>query len=142
MSLPEIILYVALGLIGGLALVVHAARKPVTERTDVYSTTLVVVSFIYVAFAMAAMEDTWLVVEIGGVLLFAGVAFLGRRRSPWWLAVGWFAHIVWDVALHIALDVHFVPLWYPVACIGFDLVVGVSIRRALVISQAPTEAIA
>lgn len=139
----QILTYLVLGTAGGIALVRYAGMKTsAEERRSVFANALLVASFIYVAFAMAAFDDRWLFIEILGLLLFAGMVFIGSRRSYVWLVIGWLAHTVWDVALHIAIDVHFVPLWYPVACIPFDVVVALSIRRALAVSGPPAEAVA
>lgn len=84
---------------------------------------LFVAAAIYVGFALVADAPThWIVVEVGGLVLFAALALLGLRYSPWVLAGAWLAHIAWDIGLH-SQDTVYVPLWYPRACIGFDLVV-------------------
>ncbi len=46
---------------------------------------------------------------------------MGLRASPLWLAAGWGAHVVWDVALHPSGPADYAPPWYVAACIGFDL---------------------
>jgi len=130
MALLEVLFYIFVGGVIGYGLREYLKRKSASVGSDLYSKALMVASFIYVAFAMASMEDGWLMVSIGGVLLFLIFAYLGARRSVLWLAAGWFAHIAWDVAIHIAETVNFVPLWYPLACIGFDAVVGIAILLA------------
>ncbi len=142
MALLEVASYLVIGTAVGIGMVIYVRKMPEPERRAMLAQALVVATFVYVAFAMAAMEDAWLMVEIGGVLLFVGIAYLGYRHSLWWLAAGWFAHVLWDVALHVAVDVDFVPLWYPVACIGFDVIVGVSIGRTLVVARSPKGAAA
>jgi hypothetical protein len=72
---------------------------------------------------------SWLILEVGGFVLFSLVALLGLRRSMWFVVVGWAAHPVWDVVLHKVLSVGFVPEWYPVGCAGFDLLLAVYIAR-------------
>lgn len=87
-----------------------------------YAVGLVFAAFVYVGFAaLAGGGLSWLAVEIGGAAIFALVAFLGLRISVWFLALGWAAHVGWDVLLHKVQNVGFVPEWYPVMCIGFDL---------------------
>jgi hypothetical protein len=130
MALLEVLFYVFIGGAVGYGLTEYLKRKPASVGPDLYSKALMVASFIYVAFAMASMEDGWLMASIGGVLLFLIFVFLGSRRSVLWLAAGWFAHIAWDLAIHVAETVNFVPLWYPLACIGFDAVVGSAILFA------------
>jgi hypothetical protein len=85
---------------------------------------LVVTALIYVGFALAAEDRSRsLVIEMVGVLLFGLLAWLGLRRSLWWLSIGWLGHVAWDVGLHLDRTLAGVPAWYPLFCIGFDLVV-------------------
>ena len=47
-------------------------------------------------------------------------------RSPLWLALGWLAHPIWDVVLHLmGAGTSFTPAWYALACLGFDPLVAV-----------------
>lgn len=92
---------------------------------------LLAAAFIYVAFAMASMESTWLLVELAGVVLFGCLVLLGFRRSVGWLALGWLLHVLWDVGLHTASGVDFVPVWYPIICVSFDLTVAGYIIRTV-----------
>jgi hypothetical protein len=84
---------------------------------------LVVAALIYVVFALPGANGRWLAIETLGVALFAGVAWLGLRVSLWWLALGWVAHVGWDVGLHFDRTQPLVGAWYPLLCVGFDLVV-------------------
>jgi hypothetical protein len=84
---------------------------------------LVVAALIYVGLALAAADSRWLAIEAAGLALFGGLAWLGLRGSLWWLTLGWLAHVGWDVGLHLDRAQTLVGAWYPLACVGFDLVV-------------------
>ena len=57
-----------------------------------YAIGLLVAAVIYVGFASYPAEGRpWLYVELGGVALYGGAAWLGVRHSGWWLAIGWAA---------------------------------------------------
>lgn len=101
-------------------------RSPEHERRG-YAVALVVASAIYVAFALPALDARWLLVEAGGVALFAAFAWLGHARSAWWLSAGWLAHVGWDLLLHGGGKPGFVPAWYPLLCTGFDPVLAAAI---------------
>ena len=62
-----------------------------------------------------------------GLGFFTLVAVLGLRVSTMFLAVGWAVHGLWDALLHLTQHVAFVPDWYPVICLGFDLIVAIYI---------------
>jgi hypothetical protein len=40
-----------------------------------------------------------------------------------WLALGWMAHVVGDVGLHLDRAPPLVGAWYPLGCVGSDLLV-------------------
>jgi hypothetical protein len=90
---------------------------------------LVVAALIYVGFAVVGKASAfWILLELGGVFFYSGLAWLGYKKSSWWLAIGWTFHVLWDVALHqFASGSGFTPAWYPPVCIGFDLVVAFAV---------------
>jgi len=49
---------------------------------------------------------------------------LDRASGAGWLAFGWVAHVGWDIWLHLDRAQPVVGVWYPLACVGFDLMVG------------------
>lgn len=87
----------------------------------VFAVGLVVAALLYVGFAVFNDSVRWVLIELVGVVVYAVFAWLGLKRSGWFLAVGWALHPVWDAGLHSSTQ--FVPHWYVVACIGFDLLV-------------------
>jgi hypothetical protein len=65
-----------------------------------------------------------LAVEIAGLPIYAGLAILGLRRSPWFMAIGIMLHgIVWDAA-HLLFEVPYIPTWYAIGCLLADVAVG------------------
>ncbi|HKO45857.1 MAG TPA: DUF6010 family protein [Pyrinomonadaceae bacterium] len=114
-----------LGIVLSLALVGLARRyPPVTERR-VYAVGLVIAALLYVFFAMAGgANPKWLAFEALGVFLYLVVAWAGLRGRPWLLALGWAAHVAWDVLFHLSGGgAEYTPPWYPWTCVSFDLVV-------------------
>lgn len=105
-----------------LLLYAHRARS---RARFVFAIALVVAAFIYVLFVVRAEEPAkWLAIEALGVVVFGVFAVLGWRGSIAWLAFGWAAHPLWDIAIHRAgPGAAFTPQWYPLACVSFDLIV-------------------
>lgn len=116
----------ALAVAAGAALAVPYVRY---ARRVHFAVGLVVAALVYVVFAISRGAIDSLLVELGGVALFTAIAFLGMRYSRWFLAVGWAAHVGWDLLLHPAGAASYAPWWYPIVCIGFDLVVAIGIIR-------------
>jgi hypothetical protein len=109
--------------LGGLFALVARRRKRGGE-VPLLALGLVVAALIYIVLALAAGADRrWLTLEVAGLGVFGGLAWLGLRTSLWWLALGWAAHVGWDVGLHLDRPSALVPAWYPLLCVGFDLVV-------------------
>jgi hypothetical protein len=92
---------------------------------------------VYVGFALPSADPRWLLIEAAGVALFGTVAWLGRA-APWWLALGWAAHVAWDVGLHLDRAQPLVGAWYPLLCVGFDLVVAGVLVRAAPVRTGPS----
>jgi hypothetical protein len=86
---------------------------------------LFVAAALYIVFAIRAGESTfWVAGELVGVGIYGSMALLGLRGSPWWLAAGWAAHPVWDLALHyFGPGGSFAPVGYTITCLSFDLLV-------------------
>jgi hypothetical protein len=103
------------------ALLAQSRRSPSDVR--LLALGLVLAAVIYVALALSRGDGRWLALEAIGLALFAGLAWLGLRVSLWWLALGWAANVGWDVGLHLDRTQPVVRAWYPLACVGFDLVV-------------------
>ncbi len=115
-------IWLAAGLVLGAAFIALARRL---DERRVFAIGLVVAAAIYVGFALAGGAPwRWIGVEAIGVAVYGLLAWLGLRRARGWLALGWAAHVVWDVALHLTgAGRHFAPPWYATVCIGFDLLV-------------------
>lgn len=119
------------GAVGGLVFVSYARDHGPRGELRIYAIGLVIAAAVYVVLAALGRSIGWVGIEALGVLLFAGIAALGLGLSPWWLAFGWAAHTVWDIALHLLSGSGIVGTWYPVACIPFDLIVAVAITMRL-----------
>jgi hypothetical protein len=115
----------------GTTFAIAARRLGGEGELRVFALGLAVAALIYVGLALPSADGRWLVLETAGVAIFGGIAWLGLRR-PGWLALGWTAHVVWDVALHLERAQPVVGAWYPLACIGFDLIVAGFLLNAAV----------
>ena len=117
-----------IGILLALALVGLARRYPPERERTFYAVGLVIAAVIYfVLGAVGGANSRWLGIEAFGVLLYSAAAWAGLRR-PWLLAIGWAAHVAWDLALHLSgLGSEYTPNWYPWFCVSFDLIVAVAV---------------
>lgn len=120
-SAMQIALQLLIGVVAcGVFILVARTLKPERELR-LYATGLVIAALIYVGFTAQGAAPAWLFLELAGLVVFTLLAWLGLKISALILAFAWAAHVAWDLALHKLLDVAFVPDWYPVVCVGFDL---------------------
>ncbi len=102
------------------------ARRRGEDRADyIFAAGLTIAAAIYAAFSMNAGPAQWVLIELGGVAVFAAISIIGYRTSILLLAVGWTIHVGWDVWHSMVESIRFVPEWYPMLCISFDIVVGI-----------------
>src|SRR6188472_4088669 len=127
------------GIVLAVPVVVLARRSAPRDEARIYAAGLVIAALIYVGFAVAGgAEPRWTLIELAGLVPFAALAWLGLRSSLGWLAVGWAAHAAWDTVLHLLAGTPgFVPAWYPVVCIGFDLFMAGVIGLRLTTKEQP-----
>lgn len=111
------------GAVLGALFVTLAAQRRRRGEAQLLAIGLVIAALIYVLLAIFGADRVWLAYEAGGLLLFGVLAWFGARVSLAWLALGWTAHVAWDVGLHLDRPQAIVPAWYPLLCVGFDLVV-------------------
>ncbi len=123
------------GLIGYAAtLVVVSARvlglrSPASEHRWMVGF-LVGMPLIYVADWLRFGGTTgWLGIELAGLVLYSGLAWLSIRRSPWFLPSGIAAHALWDAAHYDRVE--FVPSWYALGCIVVDVALGLYVAGRL-----------
>lgn len=87
-----------------------------------------IAALIYVGFAVTGVavgnsDLSWVTFEFGGLVFYSVFAYLGIRKSAWYLAAGWGLHVLWDIYLHSGAM--YIPSFYPGICIGFDAAVAV-----------------
>jgi hypothetical protein len=66
----------------------------------------------------------WVLIELLQVIAYGVLGLYALRGSPFWLALAWVLHPVWDFGVHyLGPGSSFAPLRYTIACISFDFVV-------------------
>jgi hypothetical protein len=86
-----------------------------------YAVVLIVIASYYVLFAVMGASASTLATELLALAVFAFVAIIGFKRSPWIVVAGLAGHAVFDF-----LHPHFVvnagvPDWWPGFCLAYDL---------------------
>ena len=139
------------GAIGGAAVVVIAFLlsrfvSDIAGRT-LLATVLFAAAGAYFGFAFNDQTPrVWVLIELVQCIAFGTLGLYGWRGSPFWLALGWLLHPLWDFGVHqLGPGATYAPSRYVLACISFDWVVAAYIFIAyrwlhLANRQAPTRA--
>ena len=116
-------LWLLLGAVLGLGFLAGVRSRPDKEN-ELLALGLIEAALIYVGFAIGKGSAAWIGLEVAGLVIYGICAWLGVKKSPSWLVVGWGAHPLWDAGLHLVDGAALVaPYWYIILCISFDLVV-------------------
>jgi hypothetical protein len=116
---------VIIGVLGAIGLVLVGRSFAPRRELLVYGVGLGITAVAYVVFGLQrGAPARHLGLELVGAALYGTAAVLGTRRWPVLLALGWTAHVAWDLFLHQASGPTFAPVWYPWFCVGFDLPIG------------------
>jgi hypothetical protein len=126
--ITNLIIHFFIGVVSAFAFIAVARRCGIAWEKKIYAVGLFLAALIYVGFAaVSGASSMWRSIELMGLGFFTLVAVLGLRFSVLFLAAGWAVHGLWDALLHLTQHTTFVPDWYPVICLGFDLIVAIYI---------------
>jgi len=117
------------GAIGGavislLAFLLSRFIKDIAGRT-LLATVLFAAAGAYFGFAFnETTPRIWVLIELLQIIAFGILGLYGWRGSPYWLALGYALHPLWDFGLHyLGPGRSFAPFTYTIACLSFDWVV-------------------
>lgn len=128
----QFLFWFAAGLVAALPLLLYAQSKDQHSQTQLFGCSLIIAALVYVGFALAWGDNSWLLIEFAGVLMAIAVYRIAIKTSILWVAAGWLLHPIWDMGLHLyGPGQHIAPDWYAIACMSFDLAVaGYIVYRA------------
>lgn len=106
-------------------------RRVVSKGSDgerhIWALLLIIAALFYIGFAaLRGATPGWVLIESAGLLIYGAVAAQGIRGWPGWVGIGWLGHMLWDMIPRLGHTDH-VPGWYGPMCMGYDLVVGLSL---------------
>jgi len=121
----HIVLPLVIGVVLALLLIRFARTRGGLGARRIYAIGLFVTALLYVLLAaIGGATREWLAIEGLGVLIYGSAAWIGVRRWPRALALGWAAHVLWDLLLHLnGPAALYTPDWWPWFCLSFDLIV-------------------
>jgi hypothetical protein len=122
-----------------LALLVSVFARAVGLDRDraFYPTVLAVIAVLYDLFAVMGGSTRALLLEMAVGAVFLAAVAVGFRRSLWLVAVGLFAHGVYDFAHPWLFANPGVPAFWPGFCAGYDVMAAAWLAVALRMGPEP-----
>ncbi|MGR6838218.1 DUF6010 family protein [Aliivibrio wodanis] len=122
----DTIVWLILGFFGSLVLIKFSQSQSKKSQNKIFGIALIVAAIIYVIFAILYANVTWVLIEAVGVAVYGLFYLLSKKYGVYVLALGWILHPIWDINLHLlGAGAEFVPKWYAVACLSFDVTVAI-----------------
>lgn len=122
---PFVIAIAALvGLLAGVGVALYLQTLSIDIATSHAAIALAAAGAVYAGSGLSSHLKASAALEMAIALTFILVAALGAIHSPRALAIGFFAHALWDVLHHVRLVPTPIQRWYPPLCAAFDVAVG------------------
>jgi hypothetical protein len=102
-----------------------------------YATVLTVVGSLYVLFAVMVGAGQAIILEIAFFCVFAAIAAVGFRSSPWIIVAGLALHGVFDFVRHYFMSAPGAPEWWPAFCGSYDIAASLWLAMLLLIRRSP-----
>ena len=120
---------VSLQIFTGIALAVSLlyATKQLNQKSKLAISVLalLIAVAVYVLLALLTGNPVFIAIEMVGLMLFLFLIWLGSYYSLWFIALGWLLHVLWDLGLQPAQTAPYIPQWYALLCVGFDIVMAI-----------------
>ena len=128
-------MYYLLGIISAGLLYWPLRQRSTRTIIKAWARGLIIAAIIYVVYILFDFSWDWFLVELVGLLIYGGLAWLSQRKWAWFLVIGWTLHVFWDFLLHPGGHPGYVPSWYPPLCLGFDLAIAALIALHIINNQ-------
>lgn len=93
------------------------------DKNTIYGLILMGIGFLYIGYTWTDINTALL----SGLqaLFFMLLAYLGLKKSYWFLVTGYFLHGIWDFIYPIIASAELLPPDYDYFCFTYDVVVGI-----------------
>lgn len=126
------------GVCMALAICAGASLTGFGRERSFYPTVVMVIASYYVLFAFQAWAVAGLFWDALAIVVFSCLAIIGFKTTNWIVVVALVLHGVFDL-FHRQLIVNAgVPLWWPVFCSTFDVVMAAYLAIQLLRARAPS----
>lgn len=92
------------------------------DKNSVYGLILLGIGFLYIGYTWTDIETA--ILSFLQAMFFMVLAYLGIKRSYWFLVAGYFLHGIWDMIYPLVANPDLLPPDYDYFFITYDFIVG------------------
>lgn len=111
-----------IGLFGSLFTILIFTFLKRIDKTTIYGLILMGIGFLYIGYTWTDINTA--IISFVQAMFFMGLAYLGMRRSYWYLVAGYFLHGAWDLVYPWIANPDLLPPDYDYFCLTYDFIVG------------------
>lgn len=111
-----------IGLFGSLFTILLFTFLKRIDKKTIYGLILMGIGFLYIGYTWTDINTA--IMSFIQAMFFMGLAYLGIRRSFWYLVAGYFLHGSWDLLYPWIANPALLPPDYDYFCLTYDFIVG------------------
>lgn len=112
-----------IGLSSGLVTILIVSLFRRIDKHVLYGLILACIGFLYIGYTW--MDVTAFIVSCIQALFFLSLAYLGIKKSSYFLIIGYFLHGVWDLIYGRLSYASLIPPHYDFFCMMYDVVIAI-----------------
>lgn len=111
-----------IGLVSSLITILIFTFLKRIDKNTIYGLILMGIGFLYIGYTWTDIDTA--VMSLVQALFFMVLAYLGIKRSYWFLVVGYLLHGLWDFVYPLVANPDLLPPDYDYFCFTYDFIVG------------------
>lgn len=111
-----------IGLVSSLITILIFTFLKRIDKNTIYGLILMGIGFLYIGYTWTDINTA--IMSLVQALFFMVLAYLGIKRSYWFLVVGYLLHGLWDFVYPLVANPDLLPPDYDYFCFTYDFIVG------------------
>jgi hypothetical protein len=111
-----------IGLVSSLITILIFTFLKRIDKNTIYGLILMAIGFLYIGYTWTDIETA--ILSFLQAMFFMGLAYLGIKKSYWFLVAGYFLHGIWDMIYPQVANPDLLPPDYDYFCLTYDFIVG------------------
>ena len=111
-----------IGIVSSLITILIFTFLKRVDKNTIYGLILMAIGFLYIGYTWTDFETP--ILSFMQAMFFMVLAYLGVKRSYWFLVAGYFLHGIWDMIYPLVANPDLLPPDYDYFCLTYDFIVG------------------